>query len=256
MGEYYSAYVYASGTKPITLTITAGKLPQGFTFSDGHISGIPSEAGSFTIKVRAWNRAGQSEREFDIKINEASKNDDADTESGQVPGYVYVPDEVPDLVVLRNRNISSLSVSEVNALSNDKSIIAVVMPEMRANKSGTYRFRSVKILAGVAAGAELVWNSFADGSSENDNSYAQFFDGSGGEIFSVPEDMMMNIAVYLEAGKDYAPVITALRPQQSNHEEALGDSRGEGSSGGGGGCNSCTSWIVIAVVFLGVLRKK
>ena len=155
--------------------------------------------------------------------------------------------QVPGLVFVRERDISSLNASELYALSNDARIIAAVLPELKVNRSVRYDFRNVQLDPGVPAGLVLEWNGLASG---QDNSSAQFFDGYGTEIFTVPEDHTMNVTAYFAGGNTYAPVITAQLP--AKNDEWISESSG----GGGGGCSLGITGIVFAAVCAAVLRKK
>mgnify|MGYP002622747239 CR=1 FL=1 len=69
-GKAYSVQLAAQGTATITYSINSGKLPKGLTLSSsGKISGTPTEAGNFTIKIKAKNLAGYSVKTFKLKIN-------------------------------------------------------------------------------------------------------------------------------------------------------------------------------------------
>lgn len=251
-GKYYSASISTSGTQPIIFTLSSGNLPEGIKFSDGHITGTPAETGTFTFTIRAENSAGHSEQEFTLKINNSSGGSpapdpghDEPSDPGQYPG----DDITPDIVIMKKRTISNLSQSVINSLSNDKSIIAAVLPQIRINKSDAYDFDNIEILSAVPSESVLVWNAFASG---DDNSYAQFFDKDGTEIQKVPAEHVINITAYLEAGETYAPVITAIRQSQNKHEEPSNNSGGSG----GGGCNSCAGGIIISMLCVAVLRKN
>ena len=253
VGRYYIAYISASGTKPVNFSITAGNIPDGLNFSDGMISGIPAEAGTFTFTITASNRGGITESDFTITVNDSSveKNDNRqDGQDEQIGQETNSEAAAPDIVVGRSRSISSLSISAINMLSNDTSIIAAVLPEIRCNKSGRYTFGQVQIYPDIPSGSVLVWNAFASGNSDYDNSYADFLDVHNSEISQVPDEYRINIAAYLEAEKIYAPVITAIVPSSNNH-----DNTSESGGGGGGGCNSALYGIIFAVLCGGLARR-
>ena len=67
----YSATLYASGTKPITWTLSNKSLPDGLTLSSsGEISGTPTKAGNYTFGVTATNAYGSASANFTMNVNE------------------------------------------------------------------------------------------------------------------------------------------------------------------------------------------
>ncbi|MBQ7561477.1 MAG: putative Ig domain-containing protein, partial [Synergistaceae bacterium] len=71
IGKNYNAVLAATGSTPITWTVTSGNFPAGLTLStEGRISGIPTTAGTFTFTVQAANSYGNDSKEFTINIGE------------------------------------------------------------------------------------------------------------------------------------------------------------------------------------------
>ena len=69
----YSQTLTATGTTPITWTLSAGTLPTGLTLdSDGTISGTPTKAGTYKFTAKAQNSAGNSTKQFTVKITNPS----------------------------------------------------------------------------------------------------------------------------------------------------------------------------------------
>jgi hypothetical protein len=68
----YNITLRATGTTPITWSITAGRLPNGLSLNSGSgvISGTPTVAGPLQFTVRAANRIGNDTRAFTIAVNE------------------------------------------------------------------------------------------------------------------------------------------------------------------------------------------
>jgi len=69
-GRIYNQTLAATGTAPITWSITSGKLPAGLNLqaSTGMITGTPTAIGTFSFSVRATNAAGNSSRNLSIVI--------------------------------------------------------------------------------------------------------------------------------------------------------------------------------------------
>ena len=70
VGEAYSQILTATGTTPITWSISGGALPDGLSLNKdtGKISGTPTAAGSSTFTVKATNSAGSDTKELSITI--------------------------------------------------------------------------------------------------------------------------------------------------------------------------------------------
>ncbi len=72
VGTAYSQTLAATGTSPITWSISNGKLPDGLTLSGVTITGTPSADGTFNFTVAAINVEGSDSKALSIKINKAS----------------------------------------------------------------------------------------------------------------------------------------------------------------------------------------
>ncbi|HYF00546.1 MAG TPA: putative Ig domain-containing protein [Planctomycetota bacterium] len=73
MGAPFTAVVTATGTTPITWSISAGSLPPGMALhpSTGAYSGTPTTAGTYTFTVQAANAAGVDRRAYSHTIQAA-----------------------------------------------------------------------------------------------------------------------------------------------------------------------------------------
>ena len=72
VGEAYSQILTATGTEPITWSIS-GELPKGLTLKEttGEISGTPTAEGTASFTVKATNSAGSNTKELSITITKA-----------------------------------------------------------------------------------------------------------------------------------------------------------------------------------------
>ena len=71
-GQYYTASLSASGTSPITFTLSEGNLPKGLSFTNGNLSGTPERSGTFSLTFSASNSAGTAQKTFTLRIKAAS----------------------------------------------------------------------------------------------------------------------------------------------------------------------------------------
>lgn len=69
-GERYSYTLTASGTNPITWSVSG--LPEGLSLSNSAITGTPLKSGSFSVYVSAKNLAGSDSRTFTLTIASGS----------------------------------------------------------------------------------------------------------------------------------------------------------------------------------------
>ena len=69
--EEYEEQLKFTGTEPMTWSFASGsKVPEGiYITEDGKIAGIPKEAGSFKLKVKAENDVGSATKSYTLKVN-------------------------------------------------------------------------------------------------------------------------------------------------------------------------------------------
>ena len=73
VGTSYSQTLTATGTTPITWSVSSGSLPTGLTLSsDGKISGTPTTAGTYSFTVTATNTGGSDSKPLSITISSAT----------------------------------------------------------------------------------------------------------------------------------------------------------------------------------------
>ncbi len=227
----------AEGTGPLAWSLD-GTLPAGLSLAgNGYIFGTPIESGAFTFTLRVSNSAGEDSRAFTINI--ASDG----TPDTPIPG-----DDSGTRRVTQGqaREVSSLTLGELGQVSGNGKMIAAVLPEVSVSESGVYTskdvacFGDVVLSVDVPAGYELEWHAFVRGSEVPVSDDAVFYGTDGEETRIVPEDHMVSVSAYLEAGKVYAPVIAA-RPNVD-----------PGSSGGG--CDSGFLGLLLLVPL--VFRRR
>ena len=69
VGDSYSQQITATGGTAITYSVKSGTLPRGLTLgSDGSLSGIPGESGSFSFTVTATNRATSTDQALTLTV--------------------------------------------------------------------------------------------------------------------------------------------------------------------------------------------
>ena len=241
VGVWYSAALYAEGTRAISWRLTSGSLPAGLTLntSEGTITGTPRGTGQYTFTVEALNSWGTNIAIFVINVYANNTNIvDKDTTTTTIV-YEYM------------RTIYSLTEYELSMLPSSIYIIAAVLPRFRVVSAGTYTF-TVNIYDTVPAGLKLVWFPFAVSGSGGGS--AIFLNMSRQEITLSPDNRRLIVSVYLEAGT-YAPVIAVLRP--SEEEKSPDVEPAADGGGGGGGCSyGMGSLVLVAVAGLAFFRKR
>jgi hypothetical protein len=91
VGTPYSATVTATGTGPITFTVSSGDLPGGLVLgsSTGVVSGTPTSAGSATFTLTATNSAGTDAKTYTVAVAVAAAAVSASTSTvGASPASV------------------------------------------------------------------------------------------------------------------------------------------------------------------------
>ena len=270
--EYTSTILSADGTAPVTWNVSEGTLPGGLMISqNGYVYGTPKEGGTFSFTLTAENKAGHDSKTFTINITGGTTPPKPESEDEPVtPESQDVPPEPEpesqDIPVIKKvvisegqpRDISSLTIGELAAITNAGGVIAAILPEITTNDSAFYTpesidsFANVKISDDVPAGWTLVWNAFTRGNAdalsikdaEDDN--VQFTDQEGRIVITVPEDHVVNISAWLDADVVYAPVLSAVEKRED----------AEGVSSSGGGCDSVSSCLVLLMPLVFVKLKR
>jgi len=108
----YSAQLTASGTAPITWSLTSGNLPNGLTLSTGGtISGTPTTSGTFNFTVRATNSAGNVTKSLTIKIESVGV-----VETDQEPALQVYPNPTTGELKMENGKlkINNVEIFDIN----------------------------------------------------------------------------------------------------------------------------------------------
>ena len=236
--------------------VIEGDLPDGLMLSsNGVIYGTPVKAGVYTFNVMAMNAAGYDMKTFIIEIAETvtpgpEKSGDIDPSPTPTP----TPTPSPAIEIGTERGIADITAGEMNVIASEKGMIAAILPEIIVDTSGMYSFISYDVFANinlssdVPAGYSLVWHPFTrtGDAIEDEDSIAVFYDSDGEEIVSVNQNHIVNISAWLEAGKTYAPVISAVSSSESQKP----------GSSGGGGCNALSSGMALLIPLCMVIFRK
>ena len=265
---YEPVYIACYGSAPMWFTLTEGAMPAGLSLtSNGCIYGTPTESGTFIFTVTASNLAGDDSRTFTVTIaadgtspaspdvKPASPDVKPSPASPDIKPSPVTPEVKPALTAGESRGVSAMTAGEIAEILQENGIIAAVLPEIRVNVSGVYSFESVDALANVTlspdvpAGYTLHLYPFTRDTAgslieDSEGESATFYDISGNVIDTVPENHIVNISAYFEAGKTYYPAISAVSPSDSVI----------GVGGGSGGCVAGAS--VLGLMLCAVIFRK
>ena len=267
---YNMTALSADGTAPITWSVSSGDFPAGLILAgNGYIFGTPIKSGAFAFTLRAANGVLYGEKSFTVNIaSDGSESGDITPDSKDIkPDSGDIKPDSKDIkpeATIKtgsSRGVSSLTVGEISSIAQEGGLIAAVLPEITVSVSDFYTYKSVDIFASVKlsddvpAGYVLKWHPFTRSltgamieATENDSESAEFCDSDGNIITDVPANRVVNVSAWLEAGKTYAPVISAVSKNPGNS--------GVGSSSGG--CNSVSLGLSLlgAIMTLFTIRSK
>lgn len=278
---YPATTLSADGTAPVMWSVSDGNMPGGLMLTrNGHIYGTPTESGQFSFTLTASNKAGHDAKIYTLNIasdDTAPKSDDkpASSDKPATPSSDDKPasddkhtepssddkseSESVKITQGGTRGISSLTIGELASIESAGEKIGAIIPEISVNKSGFYTFESVdafadvKISPDVPSGWLLVWNAFTRNTAgallveDAADNNVQFYDSEGNITIYVPENHIVNVSAWLDAGKTYAPVISAAA--STDRSGVVGTA--------GGGCDSCMScFMMIIPLFIHTFRKR
>ena len=274
----------ADGTKPITWSLAAGKLPDGLALNTSIdqnigvvIEGTPTAAGTFKFTVRAENQAGFDTQEFEMTIlpgdttednpdtgsgtdteggtanterdtTDTGSNSGTDNSAGENPGKSssgYDADKIRSLLGVGS-SVPFSSVSGVTAYYDNSSSIAAELEDFYASYTGIYLIKDISFRRTIPQGSYLYWEDAYISGSFN----CVFLDSAGNEIPNPTKSALSgaSAAVYLYGGRRYSPVITAEYPSGNSEDTRSRPQEDSGSSGSGGGCSAFMSPIVLLVL--------
>ena len=229
----YSATLKATGDKTIKWRLENKEdLPKGLKFSSsGKISGTPTAApGSYNITVIAYNskipdeyperemkktftlvlennpdpkKAYNEPQNSTLETNNESESEiesESEAESINEPEKIISSNE--KLFIGAERDISSLNIK-----ISDDYIVAAVLPEIHVTESGLYELE-IELDESVKTDAKLFWLACPQNNEPSeDDSIAEFYDDTGEEIFTVPENHLITVSAWLNKDIIYTPII-------------------------------------------------
>ena len=191
VGTAYTTSLEASGTPEITWT--ASGLPSGLSMSsEGTISGTPTAAGKFKVKITAKNSEKEAKKTIKLTVAKADSSSTGRTASSRSTFTRHEPvNAYPVDVNVQNVEYDYVIVAELGTVSVDE--------------AGMYDF-TVMLSDDVRAGAELLWlaNSSEPG---DDDSIAEFFASDGEETAHVPDNRIITVSAWLNPDRIYTPSI-------------------------------------------------
>ena len=147
-GTSYSQTLTATGTAPITWSVTSGSLPTGLTLNEstGLISGTPTAAGTYSFTVTATNNGGSDSEEFTLTIDQQ--------------GTIHVTSVSLDKTTL------SLTVG------GSETLTATITPDNASNKNVTWESSNTNVatvdangkVTAIGAGTATITVTTEDGS--------------------------------------------------------------------------------------------
>ena len=210
-GSAYNVDFEATGTPSITWSATG--LPSGLSMSStGTISGTPTKAGKFTVKVSAANSAKTVKKSYKLIVTASTTQKARETQ------------EVAETSRNISRNESArqsedtyavIPTHEVNAFEGDNAVLSgeyIVIAELgtiSVDESGMYDF-TVTLSDDVHVGRELMYLAGSSEPSE-DNAIAEFSDETGEEVSVVPESREVTVSVWLNKDITYTPSLAVRR---------------------------------------------
>ena len=210
-GSAYSVALEATGTPAITWT--AEGLPTGLSISTtGTISGTPTESGTFPVKVSAANSLKTVQKSYKLVVTASTTP--PTTSQDTTPQAVNSQQSAESKTGYAAQNVSRHGAA-IRADMNDVDVnddvsageysIVADLGTVSVDEAGMYDF-TVTLSDDTHAGKELLYLA---GSNEpsNDDAIAEFYDDTGEDISTVPENRTITVSVWLKKGITYTPSI-------------------------------------------------
>ena len=206
-GTEYSADLEATGTQPITWSATG--LPAGLNISEGgQISGTPTAAGKFSVKVTASNAGKSAKKTLKLTVAAAPAENAGTAPAARNNGTLHGEAESwPEA----GEGFSVVNGTPVPAVGGGSAgvtygyVVVAVLPEVSGDVSGMYDFIAT-LSDDAQPGEELVYLAGSSEPSDDDN-IAEFSDETGAETSTVPESKKVTVSVWLKEGVTYSPSI-------------------------------------------------
>ena len=169
--------------------------------------------------------------------------------------------ELPENAAGQERTLDDVSDEDLAQIPDNQEP-AAILPAITVDEPGVYVFGiSLEGIEGLEPGMKIFLFLFGKSNSEsraltisaansNDDAYT-FLDDDGKEITTIPQNMHVNIAAYMEPGYTYQPIVTAEVSSSSNEPEVTPT-----YNGGGGGCNAGLSLAGLLLLGLFINKRK
>ena len=210
-GQYYTVQLLASD--PNAEWSWSGKTPDGlYLSSNGQISGAPTKAGSYSVKITAVNDAGKATKSITIKVLKASTTSNTNSILTEQAEQQILNNDTAIIndnqeFLTPNAEINDFVSSGANGFIDDENYLIIAeFDNITVEKSGQYEF---VIELDKNFDGELFWFANPVNAEATDDDFiADFYDGeTGEEVFSVPESNLINVNAWLNAEIIYKPVL-------------------------------------------------
>lgn len=200
-GNAYSFDLEATGTPTITWSATG--LPSGLSMNtNGTISGTPTQSGKFSVKVSAANSAKTAKKSYKLTVSAATTQQASESKAGYMLQNVSRHSAAIDDVDVNDVVVNDVDVVNDYAFTGEYTIVAE-LGTVSVDESGMYDF-TVTLSDDSHAGKELLYLAGSNEPSEDDT-IAEFYDDTGVDISTVPENRTITVSAWLRKNRIYTP---------------------------------------------------